>query len=62
MITIYNFRGFLRKSDTSKAIELLHLMTEGGISADSYTKSLLVDLLSSDGRYPSPREKLQNHV
>ena len=55
-------RGFLRKNDSSRAIELLHVMAERGFSADSYTKSMLVDLLSADGLHPSSRERIQNYV
>ena len=45
-------RGFLRKNDKSKAIELVHVMAQRGLSADSYTKSMLKDFLSADGLHP----------
>ena len=45
-------RGFLRKNDKSKPIELVHVMAQRGFSADSYTKSMLKDFLSADGLHP----------
>ena len=55
-------RVFLRKNDKSKAIELVHVMAQRGLSADSYTKSMLKDFLSADGLHPSSREKIKNYV
>ena len=55
-------RGFLRKNDKSKAIELVHVMAQRGFSADSYTKSMLKDFLSADGLHPSSYERIKNYV
>ena len=55
-------RGFLRKNDTSRAMELFHVMAKRGFSADSYTKSMVVDFLPAGGLHPSSREKIQNYV